>query len=158
MSKKAFILDLDDTLFIAKPLLDDIASKNHPTVDDYWQDFHNRVDQEELDWNCYSVVVNFIKAGWRPIISTARSEEIYRKTFAHIKRVAPELAEANPIILMRNYDDYRPSEEIKEEHLRHLMFNLGYDIQVVLDDDKNNIAMFRKHGIPTIKWVTYKED
>ena len=158
MTKKAFILDLDDTLFIAKPILEELNSRNFASQEEFWQAFHDVVDQEKLDPNCYSLVILFISLGWRPIISTARSEEIYRKTFACIKKLAPTLAQANPIILMRAYNDTSPSQDVKAEHLRHIICNLGFDVQVVLDDDIDNVNMFRKYGIPVIYWHTTNDE
>ena len=158
MTKKAFILDLDDTLFIAKPILEELNRRNFSSQEEFWRAFHDVVDQEKLDDNCYSLVKLFISLGWRPIISTARSEEIYRKTFACIKRFAPVLAQANPIILMRAYNDTSPSQEVKAELLRHIICNLGFDVQVALDDDINNVKMFKKYGTPVIRWCTISED
>jgi pyridoxine 5'-phosphate synthase PdxJ len=50
---------------------------------------------------------------------------------------------------MREYGDYSGGDEFKRESLRELRAE-GFDIQLALDDDPKNHAMYVSEGVPCI--------
>lgn len=154
MCDKYFILDLDDTLFITYPIHEKLLSYRFLSTEDYWKSFHELLDTVTLDSKCYVLVSFFINVlKWKPIILTARSEEVRDITLTSLKDMSPIVYENYHELLMRREQDTRPANVIKEEHIKNLLNALGSKaIVCAIDDESDNIRMFENNGIPTISW------
>lgn len=89
--------------------------------------------------------------GWAPIFMTARPHtvgisDVRGQTLEWLER---NFGVHNPILMMRNPGDHRPSVELKREQLTHL---LNWDVKLTdvvsaYDDRADVVQMYRDHGI-----------
>lgn len=145
---KAVIFDLDGTLA-------DGTHRLHllPTVDlhltDSWNEF-NRASKDDSPIHSTIEVCNImVRAGWRVIILTGRSDIVRAETEAWLERNFVMYSE----LVMRPHSDNRKDTVIKEEFLRN---QVGLEnIVAAWDDSPAVIEHLRGLGITTYAVCDY---
>lgn len=93
-------------------------------------------------------ISDFIFNSPKLIFLTSREDETTGKIKENTKILLQDIfpiAELDYILYMRKYNDFRPSETVKQDMLNDIIKE--YNPLFVLDDDKNNVDMFTNNGI-----------
>jgi hypothetical protein len=152
MLKKAIIVDLDGCLFekLNIPLP---ATNSREEWDEFQENYHN-----------IAQIIPFIKnlilrfSGYKILFVTSREarKDVIKNTFNSIIRCFTNLEEKLQLspnsfdLLMRNNDDYRPSHEVKKD-IYTMFIKDRYDVEFAIDDEDENIKMWRSLGIPCLQ-------
>ena len=145
---KYVIFDLDNCLADDRARIPLIKwQESHP--DKRYADYHRNVsgdpvgNKEKFD--------AAMLCGWAPIFMTARphtvgASDVRFQTLDWIKR---NLGMHDPILMMRNNGDNRPSVDLKREQLEHLVnWDVKLDdVMCAYDDRADVVEMYREHGI-----------
>ena len=147
--RRAVVFDLDgvllDTSFIFKELYElDLKG------DAKWDYFHKRCNSDDVKLipgirKFFTTIYN--DPPLAIIISTARNEKVRKDTLKKLfdnRIIFDEL-------YMRKDGDYRPSAEVKKEHLQDIMKK--YEVEAFIDDDIENCDMAKELGILTFRKV-----
>lgn len=147
---KYVIFDLDNCLADDRariPLIN--WNENHP--DKRYAEYHSDVSNDPV--GNYDTFIHWINGlSIRPIFMTARPHSVGRHhvRMQTLKWIENNLGVLNPILLMRNVGDHRPSVELKRSQLDYLA-DWGVsltDIKCAYDDRADIVAMYCEHGIP----------
>lgn len=143
--EKAIVLDIDGVILDSAIILKEIYNLEL-RGDEMWEYFHK---------NCNGQKVTFIKnispfleaLNVRIILSTARNDKCRQSTEDRLNE------EEIPYysLYMRKDGDYRPSDEVKKEHLQNISKN--FDIIAFIDDDLANCQMAKEEGILALRRV-----
>ena len=145
---KYVIFDLDNCLADDRariPLIN--WSEKHP--DKRYAEYHRHVSNDPV--GNYDT---FVAAVWveKPIFMTARPHSVGRSNvrMQTLLWIKDNLGVEDPILLMRNVGDHRPSVDLKRSQLSHLAdWRVALtDITCAYDDREDIVAMYREHGIP----------
>ena len=79
------------------------------------------------------------------VLLTGRPRRVQPHTLAWLERYGIRW----DLLIMREFGDYSGVDEFKRESLRELRAG-GFDIQLALDDDPKNHAMYVSEGVPCI--------
>jgi predicted secreted acid phosphatase len=144
---KAIVLDIDGVLLKSDVIFNemhDLKLKN----DDRWDYFHKNCNSSRVLF--MDEMLRFIK-NLNPsicvILSTARNEKCRQET---IHRLQEENFIFNELY-MRADGDKRPSQEIKQAHLKEI--KKTFEIVAFIDDDLNNCCMAKEEGILALRKV-----
>lgn len=145
---KYVIFDLDNCLADDRARIPLIKwQESHP--DKRYADYHRNVSDDPVgNKDTFDAA---LLLGWAPIFMTARphtvgASDVRGQTMEWIER---NLGVHNPILMMRNNGDNRPSAELKREQLVHL-FNWDVrltDVKCAYDDRLDVVEMYRANGI-----------
>lgn len=145
---KYVIFDLDNCLADDRARIPLIKwEEKHP--DKRYADYHRNVSDDPVgNKDTFDAAM---LCGWAPIFMTARPHtvgisDVRGQTLEWIER---NLGVHDPILMMRNRGDNRPSVELKREQLTHL---LNWDVKLAdivsaYDDRADVVQMYREHGI-----------
>ena len=145
---KYVIFDLDNCLADDRARIPLIKwQESHP--DKRYADYHRNVSNDPV--GNLEVFESAVLCGWAPIFMTARphtvgASDVRGQTLEWLER---NLRVHNPILMMRNNGDNRPSAELKREQLTHLStwdVNLT-EIACAYDDRLDVVEMYRAKGI-----------
>lgn len=156
MKQKAIIVDIDGTLTRDPLLIDD---KSREGRDIFYQKIDNyfMVKLELIKPTVY--LVQYFKAfNIKPIFLTAREDkyEIRLNTLKFLKsKVCTQTNNKN--LFMRTENDLRPNYEVKEQILKEEILP-NYEVLFALDDEDNNVEMFRKNGILVLQVKDIEND
>lgn len=147
MKKKVIVMDIDGVVFDTSA----IHSQIHELKlkgDDMWNYFHSRCNDEnnKLIDETLEFALHIHKRV--PIIlSTARNEKCRKSTERRL------LLEQFPYdsLYMRDFNDERPSWEVKQDHLKEI--SEKYKILAFIDDELRNCEMARDMGILSLRKV-----
>ncbi len=92
-----------------------------------------------------ATMLSVIDPNHRIVLMTARPDWIADRTLAWVE-------EHNlrwDLLIMRGWGDYSPSREYKRRSL-NMLRQVGFDVQLALDDDRRNVAMFETEGVPCV--------
>lgn len=147
--RRAIVLDLDGIVLKTEPIFKEIYMQELKG-DAMWNYFHancNRDDIEVIEGfkEFYRVLTNALPLAI--IISTARNEKCRQGT---IEKLTKEHVIFDHLY-MRKDGDYRPSPEVKKEHLQNII--KSYEIAAFIDDDLSNCEMARELGIFSMRKV-----
>lgn len=140
------VCDIDGVLLDTSFIIKDIYEKGLKG-DRKWDYFYEECNSEKV--NIYSDMKNYIELmvmqGVLPILSTARNECNRKETEEKLK------AEHIPFfkLYMRKEKDYRPSAEVKKEHLTDIQKR--FNIVLFIDDDITNVSMAEGLGISSLR-------
>lgn len=146
---KYVIFDLDNCLADDReriPLIN--WSETHP--DKRYAEYHRDVSNDRAgNYEIYSDMI--LGEGHTPIFMTARPHTVGRSNVRQQTRewIRDHLGVENPILLMRNVGDNRPSVDLKREQLKHLAdYDVSLkDIVCAYDDRADIVQMYQDHGI-----------
>lgn len=140
------VCDIDGVLLDTSFIIKDIYEKGLKG-DRKWDYFYEECNSEKV--NIYSDMKNYIELmviqGALPILSTARNERNRENTIKKLNKEGIPFYE----LYMRGEDDYRPSSEVKKDHL--ISIRNKYNILLFMDDDISNVSMAESLGIKAIK-------
>lgn len=143
--RNAIVLDIDGVLLDNTQTFKDIL-RLQLTGDEMWDYFYNNCNgfhvpliQETMTF------LNFVSKKVHIILSTARNEKCRALTEARLRCDFVPFKK----LYMRANKDFRPSAEIKKEHLQDIMKD--YNIIAFIDDDPSNCEMAKALGIFTLK-------
>lgn len=145
--KRYVIVDLDDTLFYSKNIGKNLPEEN---TREAWDKFHKEVNYYNgLEHNKdVLAMLKLLNIQYEIVFVTAREAEdkILENTIESIEEV---WGKSVYWLHMRDYNDFRPSQDTKED-----MFTKGIikpeDVALVIDDNADNIKMYQKYNIPTL--------
>lgn len=147
--RRAIVLDCDgvilNTSHIFKELYELDLKGNAK-----WNYFHEHCNSDKVELmpgirKFFSTLYNDVPLAI--IVSTARNEKVRQQTIAKLLKHGI----ITDHLYMRKDKDYRPSSEIKKEHLQEIMSR--YDVVAFIDDDIENCQMAKELGILTLRRV-----
>lgn len=140
------VFDVDGVLLNTSFILKDILHKGLKG-DAKWEYFYDNCNSDRVTVieDMPKIVRGFIVKGYIPILSTARNEHNRKATAEKLWKEGIIFKE----LYMRSDGDYRPSAEVKREHL--LAISERYNIKFFMDDDISNINMAKELGIGAIR-------
>lgn len=147
--RRAIVLDCDgvilNTSHIFKELYELDLEGNAK-----WDYFHEHCNSDKVELmpgirKFFSTLYNDVPLAI--IVSTARNEKVRQQTVAKLLKHGI----ITDHLYMRKNEDYRPSSEIKKEHLQEIMSR--YDVVAFIDDDIENCQMAKELGILTLRRV-----
>ena len=149
MRRRAIILDLDGVILNTEPIFKELLIQDLKG-DAKWDYFCENCNREDIELipgfkDFYRVLTNALPLAI--IISTARNEKCRQAT---IEKLLKEHVVFDHLY-MRTDGDYRPSQEIKKEHLQDIMKN--YEVVGFVDDDLNNCEAAKELGILALRRV-----
>lgn len=150
--KKAIICDIDGCLLNTELVYKEIFRKNL-TGDEKWNYFHEQANNPSIvskNSRLFDLLNNYTKLNYQVILLTARSFEIYHKTYEYLTLGIGAKLEL-PLLKMRELNDRRPAHIVKQEILSELQKE--YYIEFAIDDETENCEMFKRNGILTLKVV-----
>ena len=146
MKNKCVVFDIDGTLLKSAFILNELLEKNLKGKAK-WDYFyaHCNSDKVKVVPCMREIIKELVIKGYVPILSTARNEHNREATIEKLHKEGIIFKE----LYMRQDGDYRPSAEVKKEHL--ISISEKYDIKFFMDDDVSNINMAKELGIGTIQ-------
>jgi phosphoglycolate phosphatase-like HAD superfamily hydrolase len=134
---RAVIFDIDGVLA-------DAAGRQHYLDWGDWRSFFDACgDDPVIDE--IERLLELLDSSLLIILLTGRPRRVQPHTRAWLERYSIRW----DLLIMREYGDYSGVDEFKRESLRHLRA-AGFDIQLALDDDPKNHAMYVSEGVPCI--------
>lgn len=157
---KAIIVDLDNCIAISKTKVD--LPKNNTREE--WDKFHESCNYYNVDSMIpVTPIIDIIESYYnshnfyKPLVLFVTSREdtdlIRLNTYRFLRKYVSLCSDVYNYnkkykLLMREYNDYRPSSEVKRELLEKYLRE--YDIMFALDDDISNCKMYTENGITTL--------
>ena len=90
-------------------------------------------------------LLELLDADLRVVLLTARPISIQRHTLGWLERHRLRW----DLLVMREWGDYGASREFKRDAVRALRSH-GFDLQLAFEDDRRNVDMFHREGIPCV--------
>ena len=153
-NKKLLVVDIDGTLLTPDPRRQELYEQAQKTKN--WDDFYNcKFWGDQPIWGVITIVQDLIKQGYDVVFLTARSEKARPQTIPiHDLIYSPDNKDYE--LLMRDKNDWRPSDKFKVSKLRNYlakqsMKGIDYNDIICIDDDEANIQAFKKAGYLTMK-------
>jgi uncharacterized HAD superfamily protein len=135
----AVVVDIDG-------VLSDAASRQHfleaPRRD--WRAFFDACGDDPVIEEM-RVLLELLDPGLRIILLTARPERIHQLTEAWLRRYEIRW----DLLIMRGWGDYEVSRDFKEATVGELRA-YGFDLRIAFEDDRRNVEMFRRVGVPCV--------
>ena len=135
----AAVVDIDG-------VLSDAAGRQHyleqPRQD--WRGFFDACGDDPVIEEM-KVLLDLLDDELRIILLTARPISIQRHTLGWLDR--HELRW--DLLVMREWGDYGASRDFKQDAVRDLR-HFGFDLRLAFEDDRRNVDMFHREGVPCI--------
>lgn len=135
----AVVVDIDG-------VLSDAASRQHylevPRRD--WQAFFDACGDDPVIEEM-QVLLDLLDPGLRVVLLTARPERVHHITEAWLARYGIRW----DLLIMRGSGDYESSRDFKEATV-HELREYGFDLRLAFEDDRRNVEMFRRAGVPCV--------
>lgn len=147
--RRAIVIDMDGVLFDTSHIFKKLYELELKG-DAKWDYFHQHCNDEEVKLmpgirELFTTIYNDVPLAI--IVSTARNEKVRKETMAKLLK--------HRIIFdhlyMRKDGDYRPSSEIKKEHLQEIMKD--YEVTLFIDYDIENCEMAKELGILALRRI-----
>lgn len=136
---RAAVVDIDG-------VLSDAASRQHyleaPRRD--WDAFFHACGDDPVIEEV-KVLLDLLDPGLRIVLLTARPERVHHLTEAWLRRYRIRW----DVLLMRPWGDYEVARDFKQASVWELREH-GFDLVLAIEDDRRNVEMFRKEGVPCI--------
>ena len=91
------------------------------------------------------VLLDLLDADLRVVLLTARPERLHHLTEAWLRRYQIRW----DVLIMRGWGDYEMSRDFKQATVGELR-HYGFDLQLAFEDDRRNVEMFRREGVPCV--------
>jgi phosphoglycolate phosphatase-like HAD superfamily hydrolase len=90
-------------------------------------------------------LLDLLDADLRIVLLTARPITIQRHTLGWLERHDLRW----DLLVMREWGDYGASRDFKQDAVRDLR-HAGFDLRLAFEDDRRNVEMFHREGVPCI--------
>ena len=144
--KNAIVVDIDGVLLDTSNIFKELLELKL-TGDSKWDYFYKYCNTEKIPF--IEGTLNLLRSlhGIHIFLSTARNERCRKETEQKLLESYVSYCK----LLMRRDNDFRPSHEVKKEHLEQIMQE--YNIIAFIDDDLSNCQMAKELGIFTLRKV-----
>jgi uncharacterized HAD superfamily protein len=136
---RAAVVDIDG-------VLSDAASRQHyleaPRRD--WDAFFEACGDDPVIEEV-KVLLDLLHPDLRIVLLTARPERVHHLTEAWLRRYKIRF----DVLLMRPWGDYEVARDFKQASVWELREH-GFDLVLAIEDDRRNVEMFRREGVPCI--------
>lgn len=150
MKQKAIICDIDGCLLDTSKIYDEATQRNLEGAE-FFNFFDRRANDPKYAVKNLTLfdLLNFFKSeGYTIIILTARTIKIQSETYQYLTEGYKALPK-DIVMVSRLVSDYGlPDYLVKESKLDSLLKD--YDIRLAIDDNFDNLEMFRRNNIKTI--------
>jgi hypothetical protein len=127
-------------------VLADAASRQHylesPRRD--WRGFFDACGEDPVIEEV-RVLLDLLDRDLRIVLLTARPERVHPLTEAWLRRYRIRW----DLLVMRPFGDYDLAREFKETSVWDLRA-YGFELRLAIEDDRRNVAMFRKEDVPCL--------
>jgi phosphoglycolate phosphatase-like HAD superfamily hydrolase len=135
----AVVFDLDG-------VLSDASRRQHylefPRQD--WEAFFAACGDDELV-DEVARLLEILDVDLRIVLLTARPSRVQRQTLGWLDRYKLRW----DLLIMREFGDYQASRVFKQRTV-HELRAFGFDLQLAFEDDRRNVEMFHREGVPCI--------
>jgi hypothetical protein len=109
-----------------------------------WDAFFDAVGEDALITEV-ARLLDVIDADLRVVLLTARPMSVQRQTLAWLAR--HELRW--DLLVMRDWGDYGAARDFKQDAVHELRAR-GFDLRLAFEDDRRNVDMFHREGVPCV--------
>ena len=135
----AVVVDIDG-------VLSDAVSRQHfieaPRQD--WRGFFDACGDDPVIEEM-RVLLDLLNADLRVVLLTARPERIHHLTEAWLRRYEIRW----DVLIMRGWGDYEVARDFKHATV-HELRSYGFELRIAFEDDRRNVEMFRREGVPCV--------
>jgi len=135
----AAVVDIDG-------VLSDAASRQHylesPRQD--WRAFFDACGEDPVIEEM-KVLLELLDPVLRIVLLTARPERIHHLTEGWLRRYGIRW----DVLIMRGWGDYEMARDFKEATVAELR-GYGFELRLAFEDDRRNVDMFRRAGVPCV--------
>ncbi len=153
MKKLCIICDLDGVLFDSREWHKHLPLKSS---EEAWYNFQKQVDTCKPNRELAKIITKLSHL-IHIVFLTGREETPFlkNKTIEQIYKASNQklIPGKNYTLIMRSRNDFTPASEVKDRALRKLLIN--FKPILAIDDEKENIRVFKKHGIETFYYKKY---
>jgi len=116
------------------------------------------IEQGRRDWRAFfdacgddplieevARLVELLAPGLAIVLLTGRPVRVEPQTLAWLTRYGLRW----DLLIMRDVGDYSAAREFKQDTVSDLR-RYGFDLQLAFEDDRRNLEMFRREGIPSV--------
>lgn len=135
------VFDIDGTLANIEHRLDYVRSKPKN-----WRAFDAGIPNDKVNEPVATVMVNMADAGHDIVLASGRNE---RSRKATVDWLYDNELDCYQKLYMRKADDFRSDDVVKQEILDQIITDYGRKPDMVFDDRKRVVDMWRRNGI----WV-----
>jgi phosphoglycolate phosphatase-like HAD superfamily hydrolase len=136
---RAVVVDIDG-------VLSDAASRQHyleaPRRD--WRAFFDACGEDPVIEEV-KVLLDLLDATLRVVLLTARPERVHELTEAWLQHYGIRW----DLLIMRPWGDYDMARHFKQASVADLR-HAGFELELAIEDDRRNVEMFRRQGIPSL--------
>jgi phosphoglycolate phosphatase-like HAD superfamily hydrolase len=135
----AVVFDMDG-------VLSDAATRQH-YIEGPRQDWHRFFEAcgEDLPVAEVATLLHLLDPALQVVLLTARPSRVQPQTLAWLERYGLRW----DLLIMRDYGDYSAAREFKQYSVFELR-QYGFELQLAFEDDRRNLAMFHREGIPCV--------
>ena len=109
-----------------------------------WDAFFDAAGEDELI-DEVARLLHLLEDDLRVVLLTARPLSIQRQTLGWLERHDLRW----DLLVMREWGDYGASRDFKRDAV-HALRAYGFELQLAFEDDRRNVDMFHREGIPCI--------
>lgn len=136
---RAVVVDIDG-------VLSDAASRQHylEAPSRNWRAFFDACGEDPVIEEV-KVLLDLLDPALRVVLLTARPERVHPLTEAWLHHYEIRW----DLLIMRPWGDYDMAREFKRSVVAELRA-AGFDLELAIEDDRRNVDMFRRQGIPSL--------
>lgn len=153
MKSKAIVIDIDGVLLDVSKLYKKIEELQLQGQDK-WDFFHKNANNAEyvIKLEEFFTLANlYNNAGYKIIILTSRRDLIGKSTLHYLLNGDVKLDNLTEMVLRPANKEGTPSYLYKKEEIQKL--HKRYDIELILDDEYANCAIFRQLGFTVLRVI-----
>ena len=135
----AAVVDIDGVLSDASRRQHNLES---PRRD--WRSFFDACGEDPVIEEM-KVLLDLLDPDLRIVLLTARPERLHHLTEAWLRRYQIRW----DVLIMRGWGDYERSRDFKKATVGELRY-YGFELQLAFEDDRRNVEMFRREGVPCV--------
>ena len=135
----AVVVDMDG-------VLSDAASRQHylESAQRNWRAFFDACGEDPVIEEV-KVLLDLLDRDLVVVLLTARPERVHHLTEAWLQHYEIRW----DLLIMRPWGDYDMAREFKRSTVAELR-KAGFDLRLAIEDDRRNVDMFRREGVPAL--------
>lgn len=153
MKEKAIVVDIDGVLLDVSLLYKEIENLGLEGQDK-WNFFHENANNPKYAVKVdkfFNLVNMYVQAGYKIIVLTSRRDLIGKSTLHYLLNGDVKLDNLTEMVLRPANKEGTPSYLYKKEEIQKL--HKRYDIELILDDEYANCAIFRQLGFTVLRVI-----